>query len=68
MTPCIPGQKNRKQAINYDKTRYKQSHKVKNMFAELRDWLRIAIRYHRCAHTFFFAICIVASVAFYLKE
>jgi hypothetical protein len=26
------------------------------------------MRYDRCAHTFFSAICIAAAVAFYLKE
>jgi hypothetical protein len=38
------------------------------MFAKLKDWRRIATRYARCAHTFFSAICIAASVAFYLNE
>ena len=68
ITPCIPGRKHRKQAIDYDKVLYKQRHKVENMFAKLKDWRRIATRYDRCAHTFFSAICIAASVAFYLKE
>lgn len=65
---CIPGRKNRKQAIDYDKALYKQRHKVENMFAKLKDWRRIATRYDRCAHTFLSAINIAASVAFYLKE
>ncbi len=66
-TPCIPPTKNRKQALEleYDKTLYRQRHKIENMFAKLKDWRRIATR---CAHTFFSAICIAASVAFYLKE
>jgi transposase len=38
------------------------------MFAKLKDWRRVAMRYDRCAHTFFSAICIAAAVAFYLKE
>jgi transposase len=66
--PCIPGRKNRKQALDYDKMLYRQRHKIENMFAKLKDWRRIATRYDRCAHTFFSAICIAASVAFYLKE
>jgi transposase len=66
--PCIPGRKNRKQAIDYDKALYKQRHKIENMFAQLKDWRRIATRYDRCAHTFLSAICIAAAVAFYLKE
>jgi len=66
--PCIPPTKNRKKALEYDKTLYRQRHKIENMFAKLKDWRRIATRYDRCAHTFFSAICIAASVAFYLKE
>ena len=30
--PCIPPKKNRKIQIKYDKTLYKQRHKVENMF------------------------------------
>ncbi|MDP6259705.1 MAG: IS5 family transposase [Rhodospirillales bacterium] len=64
--PCIPPKKNRKIQIEYDKTLYKQRHKVENMFGKLKDWRRIATRYDRCAHTFFSAICIAAIVIFYL--
>jgi transposase len=67
-TPCIPPTKCRKRPIPYDKMLYQQRHKVENMFAKLKDWRRIATRYDRCAHTFFSAICIAASVTFYLKE
>ena len=65
--PCIPPKKNRKVQIPYDKTLYKQRHKIENMFGRLKDWRRIAMRYDRCAHTFFSAICIAASVIFYLN-
>ena len=68
ITPCIPPTKNRKKPIDYDKTLYRQRHKVENMFAKLKDWRRIATRYDRCAHTFFSAICIAATVAFYLNQ
>ena len=66
ITPCIPPTKSRKVPIAYDKTLYRQRHKVENMFAKLKDWRRIATRYDRCAHTFFSAICIAAAVTFYL--
>jgi transposase len=42
--PCIPGHKNRKQMLGYDKTLYRQRHKIENMFAKLKDWRRIATR------------------------
>ena len=64
--PCIPPKKNRKKQIEYDKTLYKQRHKVENMFGKLKDWRRVAKRYDRCAHTFFSAICIAAIIIFYM--
>jgi transposase len=66
--PCIPPRKSRKRSIKYDTVLYRQRHKVENMFSKLKDWRRIATRYDRCAHTFFSAICIAASVIFYLNQ
>ena len=68
ITPCIPPIKSRKRPLPYDKTLYKTRHKIENMFAKLKDWRRIATRYDRCAHTFFSAICIAASVIFYPNQ
>jgi len=64
--PCIPPKKNRKIQYEYDKTLYRQRHKVENMFAKLKDWRRIATRYDRCAHTFFSAIQIAAIVLWWI--
>ena len=66
ITLCIASKKNRKRQIAYDKTLYKQRHKVENMFGRLKDWRRISTRYDRCAHTFFSAICIAAIVIWWL--
>ena len=66
IAPCIPGRRNRKESVSYDKELYKQRHKIEIMFGRLKDWRRIATRYDRCAHTFFSAICIAAIVIFYL--
>jgi transposase len=63
--PCIPSSRSRKQPYAYDKAVYRQRHKVENLFAKLKDWRRIAT-YDRCAHTFFSAICIAATVIFWL--
>lgn len=64
--PCIPGRSNRKEPIEYDKELYKQRNLIERMFARLKDWRRIATRYDRCAHTFFSAICIAATVIYWL--
>ena len=65
--PCIPPRRNRKIQHYYDKTLYKQRHKIENMFGRLKDWRRIATRYDRCAHTFFSSICIAVIMIFYLN-
>jgi transposase len=64
--PCIPSTKSRKVPLPYDKPLYRQRHRIENMFGRLKDWRRLATRYDRCAHTFFSAICIAATVTFWL--
>ncbi|HEY8622402.1 MAG TPA: IS5 family transposase [Casimicrobiaceae bacterium] len=66
ITPCIPSKANRKIAIPHDRTLYRQRHRIENMFGRLKDWRRIHTRYDRCAHTFMSAICIAATVIFWL--
>jgi len=68
ITSCIPPRAKRKHPAVYCKTLYKQRHKVENMFAKLKDWRRIAMRFDRCAHTFFSAIQIAAVVIFWINQ
>ena len=65
---CIPSKANRKFFISHDKLLYRQRHKIKNMFGKIKDWRRIHTRYDRCAHTFMSAICIAATVIFWLDQ
>ena len=66
ITACIPSKSNRKKPIAHDRVLYRQRHKIENMFGRLKDWRRIHTRYDRCAHTFMSAICIAATVIFWL--
>ena len=66
IAPCIPSKRNRKVQIPHDRTLYRQRHRIENMFGKLKDWRRIHTRYDRCAHTFMSAICIAATVIFWL--
>ena len=66
IAPCIPGRANRKTPIPYDTDLYKQRNRIERMFGGLKDWRRIATRYDRCAYTFRSAICIAATVIFWL--
>ena len=66
IAPCIPGRAHRKKPVACDAGLYRQRNLVERMFGRLKDWRRIATRYDRCAHTFFSAICIAATVIFRL--
>jgi transposase len=66
ITPCIPPKSNRKVQYHYDKAVYKKRHLIENLFATIKDWRRIRNRYDRCAHTFMSAICLAATVIFWL--
>ncbi len=68
IVPCIPPRQHRTHRRRYRKTLYRQRYKIEIMFNRIKDWRRIAMRYDRCAHTFFSAICIAATVIFYLKQ
>jgi hypothetical protein len=41
---------------------------VRFVFARPKDWRHISMRYDRCGHTFFSAICIAATVIFWLGQ
>ncbi|NIA69660.1 IS5 family transposase [Pelagibius litoralis] len=64
--PCIPPMLNRREDIHYDKDVYRTRGRIEIMFGRLKGWRRIATRYDRSAHTFFSAICIAATVIFWL--
>ena len=68
IVPCIPSSRSRKVPLPYDKVLYRQRYRIENMFGRLKDWRRIAMRYDPCAHTFFSAICIAATVIFWINE
>lgn len=68
ITACIPSKVNRKVPISHDASLYRQRHKIEIMFGRLKDWRRIHTRYDRCAHTFMSAICIAATVIFWLNQ
>lgn len=66
VTACIPARRGQKNPAAYDRKLYKQRHRIENLFARLKDWRRIATRYDRCGELFLSAICIAATVMFWL--
>ena len=65
---CIPSKTNHKVPNPHDTAFYRQRHRVENMFGKLKDWRRIHTRYDRCAHSFMSAICIEATVTYWLPQ
>ena len=64
--PCIPGRKSRGKPVKYDKRKYKRRNRIEIMFGRLKDWRRVATRYDRCPNVFFSAICLAATIMFWL--
>jgi transposase len=54
--------------IPQDTALYRQRHKVANMFGKLKDRRRFHTSYDRCTQTFMSAICIAATVIFWLTQ
>lgn len=63
---CIPGRKQRKTPVKYDKRRYKRRNRIEIMFGRLKDWRRVATRYDRCPKVFLSAIALAAIVIYWL--
>ncbi len=63
--PVIPGRSNRKRIIRYDKARYKERHLIENAFCRLKDFRRIATRYHKLAANFLSAVALATIVAYW---
>ena len=66
ITPCIPARRGRKAPIPHDPQLYVLRHRIENMFARLKDWRRIAMRYDRCADLYLSAVALAAIVIFWL--
>lgn len=63
---CIPGQKQRKAPVKYDKRRYKRRNRIEIMFGRLKDWRRVETRYDRCPKVFLSAIALAATVIYWI--
>ncbi|WP_291134399.1 transposase [Erythrobacter sp.] len=59
---------NRKAPLPHDMALYSNRSKIENIFGKLKDWRRIHTRSDRCAEAFISAICIAATVIFWLPQ
>jgi transposase len=65
-TPVIPGCRNRKRAIRYDRQRYKDRHLIENAFCRIKDFRRVATRYDKLAANFLSGVALATAIAFWL--
>ena len=66
--PCIPGRKQRKKTVKYNKRRYRRRNRIEIMFGRLKDWRPVATRYDRCPKVFLSAIALAALVIYWLRD
>ena len=64
--PVIPGRRNRKRAIRYDRQRYKDRHLIENAFCRIKDFRRVATRYDKLAANFLSGVALATTFAFWL--
>ncbi|APX66108.1 hypothetical protein AV944_09985 [Sphingomonas sp. LK11] len=50
--PIIPGRRNRKRIIRYDKDRYRGRHLIQNAFCRFKEFRCVATRYDKLAANF----------------
>ena len=65
--PVIPGRRNRKRPIRYDKQRYRSRHLIENAFCRIKDFRRVAARYDKLAAHFLSGVALAIALAFWLK-
>ena len=63
--PVIPGRKNRKEVILYDKVKYKLRLLIENFFAKLKENKRLSMRFDK-SDSSFLAFIAFAAIKLYL--
>lgn len=57
---CIPGRKQRKKTVRFDKPRYVRRNRIEILFGRLKNWTPSATRNDRCPKVFSSAIALAA--------
>jgi transposase len=66
VTPNIPPKINRRWKNCFSPYLYRDRNAIERMFSRLKDFRRIAIRYDRLAQNFLAAVCLAATVSYWL--
>ena len=65
-TPNIPPKVNRRWKPCFSPVLYRGRNAIERMFGRLKDFRRIAMRYDRLATNFLAAVCLAATVSYWL--
>jgi transposase len=66
MAPNIPPKADRKWKNGFSPFPYRNRNAIERMFGRLKDFRRIATRYDRSADNFLAAVCMAATVSYWL--
>ena len=64
--PIIPAKVNRRWKPCFSPVLYRGRNAIERMFGRLKDFRRIATRYDRLADNYLAAVCLAATVSFWL--
>ena len=64
--PVVPNTSNRIRPFSFNKTAYKQRHRIENAFCRLKDFRRIFTRYDRLARNFLASVCLAAAIVWWI--
>ena len=64
--PVVPNRANRLQPFRFNKTAYKQRHRIENAFCRLKDFRRVFTRYDRLARNFLASVCLAAAIVWWI--
>ena len=64
--PNIPPKSNRRWKNCFSPALYKNRNAIERMFGRIKDFRRIATRYDKLARNFLAAVCLVATVCYWL--
>ncbi len=66
VAPNIPPKSNRRWKNCFSPVLYRDRNAIERMFGRLKDFRRIATRYDRLAQNFLAAVCLVATICYWL--
>ena len=64
--PVIKPNPTRKRPLSLDRTAYRRRNAIERFFARIKDFRRIATRYDKLATNYLAAICLVATLCYWL--